>query len=530
MYKIMLADDEGIVLQSLQMIIEKHFGELCQIKTAKTGRSVIELAEDFMPDIALMDIQMPGINGIDAIEEIQKFSKSTYFIIISAYDKFDYAKKAIDLGVVDFLTKPFNKERIIQVLEKTMQMIDKNRRMREIDLRNKEKLETVVPIIESGMIYHILFQEDCGSQINHFKQLLDIQEEYGFILVIEFGDEQKETSMTNPIGATVKAQRFYNEMREIIKEFFKGYVGTIMANKVVVFVPCSHPEIEYNERIQIIGQAREMVHKLKGRIDSAFKVGIGSVQNMEQLLVSYKEAVKAMKMVPNTVSHIKDILPKQVKQMSQPIELEKQLFVYLKKRNLAAFLEIANHLYGVIVEHYERDEMAQKMKLLEILIAVQREVKEYVQIEMELEIEDLKELLQSGEEALKSNFINYISRLYEWRENKKEEVYSDLITSAKKIIDDHYHQDINLEMISRQVNISPYYFSKIFKEETGENFIDYVTHVRIEKAKKSLKEGQYSIKEVCINVGYKDPNYFSRLFKKQVGVTPTEYREGTGNE
>ena len=92
MYKIMLADDEGIVIDSLRFIIEKEFGNQCIIESAQTGRSVIELAENFRPDIAFMDIQMPGINGIEAIKEIKELYANTIFIILSAYDKFRSAR------------------------------------------------------------------------------------------------------------------------------------------------------------------------------------------------------------------------------------------------------------------------------------------------------------------------------------------------------------------------------------------------------------------------------------------------------
>ena len=113
MYKIMLADDEGIVIDSLKFIIEKEFGNSCTVEFAKTGRSVIELAENFRPDIAIMDIQMPGINGIEAMKEIRENNSSVIFIVMSAYDKFDYAKEAIRLGVLEYITKPMEKTKII---------------------------------------------------------------------------------------------------------------------------------------------------------------------------------------------------------------------------------------------------------------------------------------------------------------------------------------------------------------------------------------------------------------------------------
>ena len=89
----------------------------------------------------------------------------------------------------------------------------------------------------------------------------------------------------------------------------------------------------------------------------------------------------------------------------------------------------------------------------------------------------------------------------------------------------NFAKDLSLADVSRIVNISPYYFSKLFKEDTGENFIEYLTAIRINKAKELLDASEYSMKEICAMVGYSDPNYFSRTFKKNVGVTPTEYKE-----
>ena len=100
-----------------------------------------------------------------------------------------------------------------------------------------------------------------------------------------------------------------------------------------------------------------------------------------------------------------------------------------------------------------------------------------------------------------------------------------MIEKAKAYINENYHRDISLEEVSRSVDISSYYFSKLFKEETGENFIEYLTAIRIEKAKELLHHREISIKNISIETGYSDPNYFSRIFKKQVGITPTEYRE-----
>ena len=99
------------------------------------------------------------------------------------------------------------------------------------------------------------------------------------------------------------------------------------------------------------------------------------------------------------------------------------------------------------------------------------------------------------------------------------------VEAAKAYIQANYSRDISLDDVSREVNISPYYFSKIFKEDVGEGFVEYLTKIRMDKAKELLTTTEYSMKEICSMVGYADPNYFSRTFKKNVGVTPTEYKQ-----
>jgi two-component system response regulator YesN len=108
--------------------------------------------------------------------------------------------------------------------------------------------------------------------------------------------------------------------------------------------------------------------------------------------------------------------------------------------------------------------------------------------------------------------------------SRRENRSSSVIDRARDYIMAHYKKDISLDDVSREVDISPYYFSKIFKEATGENFIEYLTNLRIEKAKELRDNTEMRMKEICLEVGYSNPNYFSRIFKKSVGVSPTEYK------
>ena len=238
MYKIMLADDEGIVIDSLKFIIEKEFAGDCRVESAKTGRSVIELAENFRPDIAVMDIQMPGINGIDAMREIREANSHTVFIIMSAYDKFDYAKEAINLGVLEYLNKPVGREKIVQVLRRAMSIIDRDREKRSQDLLIREKMENVIPIIENGLIQNLLYHEYFQEDIENFKNLLGIREDYAYMAALVCGEKQEGNHMTNAVGASIRVQNSYKEIREVTDEYLPGIMGAVMANKIAVLIPC----------------------------------------------------------------------------------------------------------------------------------------------------------------------------------------------------------------------------------------------------------------------------------------------------
>lgn len=528
MYKIMLADDEGIVIDSLKFIIEKNFGQSCVIESASTGRRVIELAEQFKPDIAIMDIHMPGINGIEAMKEIRKTNNSTIFIVMTAFDKFNYAKEAINLGVLEYLTKPVNQSVITKVLQKAMDIIDKDRKKRSNDLIIREKLEIVIPIIESDFIYATLSKTDFEREKDNFCNLLGIKDDYGMILVVEFGDSLVEGNLTNPVGISVKAQSYYPSIRESLKEEFSCVVGPIMVNKIVTFIPSCKFQLEYDDRIGIIERARKLVKDLTKQFDIQFKIGIGSVTAIGNLDESYTEALNAIRNSKGRVAHVKDLPISCEYDPDYPIQIEKSLFEKIEKGDIEGTKTEANLFFDWMVKSYPEHVMDIKLKVLEFILFAEQKAflsggmtyyflyrKDYLPTIIQIE----------NYEQLRKWFIEKVTQAGRNITTKRVEQTSGLICKAKVYIEENYQKDISLDDVSRSVDISPYYFSKLFKEETGENFIEYLTNLRIEKAKKLLVKSDMNIKNICLDTGYSDPNYFSRIFKKQVGVTPTEYRE-----
>lgn len=525
MYKVMLADDEGIVIDSVKFLIQKEFGDECRVEYAKTGRNVIELAERFRPDIAVMDIQMPGINGIDAMREIRKTNDNIVFIVMSAYDKFDYATEAIKLGAIEYITKPMEKGKMIAALKKAMEIVSEEKNRRSNDLLVKEKLETVVPILENGLIYNILFRDYFDEDIDNYRTMLDINTEYAYMLVLVSGDAKEGNHMTNAVGSGVRLQQDYREIREIIKQFFDGITGMVMGNKIAVLVPTKDSEFNYNDREDAISRAREMAHKLKARTGIAFRVGIGKVGELKKMESSYRDAINSLLITTNTVAHADDLPIGSKFEDNYPIDLENRFFEEVEKGRTNAAIDAAKDFYAWLKN---LDIMDVRLKILEFAlwaekISYQAGGKAYSvgsrhdYLPTLMAIDSYEELWDWFEERIVFSCSNIT--------NRNAESSSDAIEASKAYIEANYTKNITLEDVSREVNISSYYLSRIFKESTGKNFIDYLTDLRIEKAKELLSTTSYSMKEICVMSGYSDPNYFSKTFKKNVGVTPTEYRE-----
>lgn len=531
MYKIMLADDEGIVIDSVKFIIEKEFGDECQVEFAKTGRNVIELAEIFRPDIAIMDIQMPGINGIDSMKEIRKTNQNVIFIVMSAYDKFDYAKEAIRLGVLEYITKPMEKTKLLNALRTAMKQVDKEREKRSNDLLVKEKLETVIPVLESGLIYEILLQEHFEEDIENYKNMLGIKEDYAYMMNVVYGDTQEGNHMTNAVGSSVKMQQYYQGVRAEIKEHFECIVGSVMANKIVVLVPYGKPFMEYKDRAELIEKARDMAYSMRKRFSISFRVGISRVKELHKMKDAYGEATNALVITTGTVAHADDLPIGCDYEKDYPVNLEKQLFEAVDAGKVNQAIEIAKNYFDWMTDTYPDRLMDIRLKVLEF--ALWAEHLAYEKGGMTYEFTSRNDYLttimnMADYESMRSWFVDKVEMATQNILSKREECSNNIVDNAREYIKANYSKALNLDEVSYYVNVSPYYFSKIFKEGTGENFIEYLTNIRIEKAKELLSNTDYSMKEICVMVGYSDPNYFSRSFKKNVGVTPTEYKEGKG--
>lgn len=532
MYKILLADDEGIVLESLRFIIEKHFKDEFTIEMAKSGRRVIELAESFHPDIAIIDIQMTGINGIEAMREIRKTNVQMLLIVLTAYDIFDYAKQSVNLGVMEYLNKPIQQTEIVEVLEKAMQKVDEKRELRKKELVSLEQIESLKPILENCFVDDILLQNGQEAKTRSLGESLGFDRECGYFLVIHFEIPESQGEITK-FGDQVQEDASY--IREQIKSMLLLSDKHIREQDIALgsLGQCRIPVLVGMEMIEEWGEHQRTIFnmyleslekKFRNRYHALVRIGVGKIYYIEEIRSSYYGAVEALEMSDSHICY------QQITKKTKKTSLQKLATMEHQIQNAVmegSFLQ-CRELATMYVENWKSIELNEntiKLKILEVVLLAEKQVYEETQLTAR---EDYLTSIQkiSDLEELKLWFLNRLEEICHSAIQRKDHNSKSIIARGKEYIEENYQRDISLTDIAGELHISPHYFSRLFKEKVGMNYIEYLTTIRIAAAKKSLLQSNESIQSICNAAGYSDPNYFSRIFKKYVGMTPTEYKEG----
>ena len=306
---------------------------------------------------------------------------------------------------------------------------------------------------------------------------------------------------------------YYDKMSELIKVYFKASVSNIMGNKIVCVIPFESGKMEYASRLCMIEKARNLVSSLKNTVGIDFKAGIGAVRPWESVFDSYQEALNALRHGKRKVTHIDDLIVKDTVEKQRQVMEQVVLKAVLGGMEHDARQEAAVFAGWILKNESCTFEEARRQ------VAEQGG-------EGSNRSKTAGELFAAADkEELRRRFVAAMEELAREAviQNQKPD---GVITRAQEYIRQNFRRDLALEEVAQKAGISPYYFSKLFKEEVGMNFTEYLTGLRIDMAKELLLNRELSIKQVCVDSGYANPNYFSRIFKKWTGITPTEFRDG----
>lgn len=535
LFKLLIADDEQIVIEGIRDSIDWGRYGIEIVGTAKNGSEALKLAKDLKPDIIISDIKMPGLNGLELIEELRDFLPNVKVILISAYEEFDYAKQAIRLGVNSYLSKPVKKAEVINEVSKIKSQLEQKQYEEEITKELQQRFNENLPILREHFLntlirgvgvndletkfqtYHVdLSPCNIGVMVckmDHFHKInFEVDEARVQLLMLRIIDIFNETTL--PKSKSITFQSYNQEIVTIFNAFEKDGLSV-------------QEWIKFAEKIK---------HRVLAEIGSEVSIGIGRIYpEIKDIGLSYKEAVKALnyRLVygDNSVLYIENV---------EDVETD----AYNPLININELLEnIQNILYtGKLEEVFDLvDSFRQRLQnaeripyyyiqqlyiqLLSIILRTATEIGIGTHLIAEnndlygtlLKIESFSEL-DGWIKGILGNVCEQINI-----KNKLKTKHS--IQKAINYIREHCQEEISLTSVADYVRLNPNYFSRFFKEETGCSFVDYLKKLRIEKAKELLRTSNLKIYEICEALGYQSVQYFSTLFKNMVGVTPQEYRE-----
>ncbi|TCL62587.1 YesN/AraC family two-component response regulator [Hydrogenispora ethanolica] len=517
MYKILVVDDEKLLRQGL--IHLTNWTEHGYIVTgeAANGIEALQFIGTNRPDIVITDIVMPVMGGIELIKKLREDGDNLPVIIVSSYSEFQYVREALQLGAVDYLLKQeISPASLLRVIEKARSKAAENGSdSSKTPSRKEEHLEQ--------LFLSLLTTESMDKKI-FFANI----SAYGFVLrdenlqLILLCPEQaapwKDIKLNYPAATLKKAVLgcFHPELTPFI--FFSSEkVITLLLNTS----PADVPRIEA-ACIQAINQLNSLGNGAYVAALSETYSGIEQTRNI------YFKTLPVAQFRFYDHAQLLFKFTEYEGKIDVPIVDYKQLAAWLEKSD---FEGLYSSIAGYINFSLENERYFEPYELKKMLVEVFNYLLFYLS-ESGFEMTDIKEnrfqYIKMIEDArsmpeLLKDFKN-ITDLVGIKHTTGVKRYSELITGVIDYIKNNFGKDISLTTASSYLHVNKNYLCDLFKQQTGENFSDYLIHIRLEKAKEILKTSHLSIAVVGEQVGYPNPSYFAQLFKKHLGITPLEYR------
>lgn len=530
--KVFLVEDEVIIRSGVKKSINWEQEGYEFVGEASDGELAYPMILKEKPDILITDIRMPFMDGLELSRLVKKELPDIKILILSGYDEFEYAKKAIKIGVTEYLLKPISAAKLTEVLNAVAETIrqeneEKNlletyfAEMRENTERDKMRLFekllmgdlSMGEILEAGERFGMNLGASC-YKIVLFKILANLE------------NHVYAEQMVDACSSVEQAA----SMMEGVYVFQRGVEGW-------AFLLTAQDEKSMEESAKILYQ--NLKQAMKNYTQLEYFGGIGStVPRIRSLKQSFREADRAF--AARFVEEANQIISQkefEKSQMEEGLKMQGVVQIGKSREMLQKFLSnrtreevkaFSDAYISRIEEENIRSTMVRQYVVIDVCIVILSFCERISSANrLQEEAEELQKMMQKihSLSEIKKYVVRLLNEAIELRDAESGRRYSDLIAAAKKEIENHYMtEEISLNTVAISVGMSPSYFSSIFSKEAGKTFVEYLTEVRIEKAKEFLMCSSMKTSEIGYEVGYKDPHYFSYIFKKVQGCSPKEYR------
>lgn len=516
MYQVIIADDEKIIREGLKNIVswEDMGFEITEVFT--DGQEIIEYLDYRTPDVILTDIKMNQVSGIDVAKFVFEHKIPCKIVLISGYQEFELALQGIKYGAEGYLLKPTNIESITEIFTKIKVMLDNKRMEDEKAQADKDRIEEVSSLLEERFFTDlILGVVDSEEYIKNRMAILypKLDTRHSKCLLVDIIIDNYEEFMDSIWKYN------YDQFEVNISNLLRIYNNQISfhiiykSNNIIELFGIFVKKVDENTNLEKLCQ--DAMNHLLYELESTFKV-------------------TARYLIKKIFTNIFEIstLREDFLNENYPIELLNQHLQERKKLIMSNIsvgnMVTAQKIFQNILEELEQaPSLYRNNFVIEILSTMNALIKE-VNIKLSDSLQSYFNyaviLSFNSTQELKAYCDRIFDRIKLAEEKKEYYDTNSLISKAKSYIMDNIERDISQEETANHLYICSSYLSRLFKKQTGENFTQYVTRMKIEKAIELLRDPQYKTYHVSEALGYKTPRYFSRLFRIQTGMNPSEYR------
>ncbi len=526
MVRLFVVDDETEIRKNVIKKIDWEANDIQICGEASNGKEAIEFLKEASPDILIVDIRMPIMDGLELTEYLSKHNPNLKVIILSGYDDFTYAQRALKFGAFDYLLKPSRAQEILEAVKKAKINIE-NERYQENTLHStKLQLSEAIPMVKEKFLTQLIYKKvlDLDNIDERFNILgITLNSNNLVALIIHISDFMICIKNTTEDSVNSLKYKIKNIMKETLSSTCNYEVIEDSDDFILLLNDPGNKHL-----LPLISTLKE---KMNEYLHSDITIGIGRPkEDITNLYLSFHEATEALKasffLGSNLIISFDDIENIYKSNISYPVETEKKILECLKPTNSIDDLETQfnEFFHSLNIGNIPKDYIIKAC--ISLLLSVNKHC-----IERNIDTD-----------IILGNGLSYLDDIYSLQniDELKDKIWdiltcvrnnvtsnkstNRLVSIATKYIKENYMNEISLEIIASKLYVTPSYLSMLFKNTLEMNFVDYLNKIRVEKACELLKDIRYKTYEVADLVGYNDVKYFCYIFKKVTGLTTSQYR------
>lgn len=538
MVKVFLVEDEFVVREGIKNNIDWLANGFDFCGEASDGELAYSMIQKTQPDILIIDIKMPFMDGLTLSRMVKAEFPWIEIILLTGYEDFQYAKEAIRIGVSSYLSKPISGSDLLREVSSVSEKVEERRAEREATKRYEEEMKERNEL-DKQAFFGKLVSSNCGASelIEMAKKLsIDITAlKYNVLLMKVWSKKHEIGEFSNSVlkieeGIRTIATRngaiCFNLDLEGLALLFKGDDDSTINTSIESTIKELLGLFEKYNNIRYFGGIGQSVNRIT-EISTSFSWASRAFAHMyltsdNGFMVGSEEGLKVEK---------EDIILSEI----DPKHIDRRLVKEFLRRGEASETEFfLEEFFNGMGKNAIRSTMLRQYISMDLYFCVT----DYILNELGLSRDELdKQISAPNAEVLgdEKKTFDYMKKIMNKalliKQSNAIGRYRDIMNEAVAYIEKHYsEEELSLNSLAAHVNFSPNHLSAVFKQETGQPFIKYLTDYRMKHAKELLCSTSKRSNEIGQMVGYKDPHYFSYLFKKTQGVTPTQYRNGTREE